>query len=73
MTSVAQSPKHWVLNSPRPPVQSLESGLSVVSSQPRILRNALLKYAPLVLSASSTSARTLEGCWVTLVALNLVL
>ena len=62
MMSVAHSPKHWVLDSPCPPVQFLESRPSVVSSRPQILRGALLKYALLVLSASSTSARMLEGC-----------
>jgi hypothetical protein len=62
ITSVAQSPKHRVFKSPYPPVQFLASGSSVVSSRPQILRDTLQIYAPLVLSASFTLARTLEGC-----------
>lgn len=62
MTSVTQSPKHWVLDSPYPLVQFPASGSSVVSFRPQILRDALRIYTLLVLSASSTLARTLEGC-----------
>ena len=62
MTSMAQSPNHWVLDSPYPLVQFLESGSSAVSSRPQILRDALLIYTLLVLFASSIMARPLEGC-----------
>ena len=62
MTSMAQNPNHWVLDSPYPLVQFLESGSSVVSSRPQILRDALLIYTLLVLFASSIMARPLEGC-----------
>ena len=73
MTALAQNPKRLAFNSPCPLVQLLEFESSVVSSRPQILCGAIPMYALPVLSAGSTSARPREGCWATLVVLDLVL